>query len=181
MYFEQPGKVNTTQTVEAAMKIARERGIRHIVVASVRGETAMLLTGFSGQVICVTHVNGFSENGQNEMTDAMRERIVQAGVKVLTGTHVLSGVERGMSSQFKGTYPAEIIAHSLRMMGQGTKVCVEVAVMALDAGLIPYDEKIVAIGGTGLGVDTALIMTPAHASQIFQTRIHEVICKPSFA
>jgi len=92
---------------------------------------------------------------------------------------VPSGAERGMSKTFGGAYPVEIIAHTLRMFGQGTKVCVEVAIMALDAGLIPYGEPIIAIGGTGQGADTAVIITPSHASGIFETKIHEIICKPS--
>ncbi len=66
------------------------------------------------------------------------------------------------------------------MLSNGTKVCVEVSVMALDAGLIPYGEPIIAIGGTGKGSDTAVIITPSHASSIFETKIHEIICKPSY-
>jgi len=33
------------------------------------------------------------------------------------------------------------------MLGQGVKVAVEVAGMALDAGLIPFGEEIIALGG----------------------------------
>jgi hypothetical protein len=35
-----------------------------------------------------------------------------------------------------------------------------------------------AIGGTGTGADTAVILTPAHASEIFSVKIHEIIRKP---
>lgn len=45
----------------------------------------------------------------------------------------------------------EIIANTLRMFGQGVKVCVEVATMALDAGLIPYGEDVIAAGVSGVG------------------------------
>jgi hypothetical protein len=34
------------------------------------------------------------------------------------------------------------------------------------------------MGGTGKGADTAVVMSPAHASAIFETRIHEILCKP---
>ena len=80
-----------------------------------------------------------------------RSELTDLGMKVLTTTHVLSGAERGISKSFGGVYPVEIVAHSLRMLGQGTKVCVEVSIMALDAGLIPYGEPIIAIGGSVLG------------------------------
>jgi hypothetical protein len=99
-------------------------------------------------------------------------------MKVLTTTHVLSGAERGLSRKFGGVYPVEIIAHTLRMFGQGVKVCVEVAVMALDAGMIPYGEEVIAVGGTGRGADTAVIIKPAHANSILDTWISEIICKP---
>jgi hypothetical protein len=83
-----------------------------------------------------------------------------------------------MSRKFGGAYPVEIMAHTLRMFGQGVKVCVEVAVMALDAGLIPHGREVIAVGGTGRGADTAVVIRPAHASSIFDTYICEVICKP---
>jgi hypothetical protein len=115
------------------------------------------------------------------MPAAVRETLIARGVKVLTTTHVLSGAERGMSRKFGGAYPVEIMAHTLRMFGQGVKVCVEVAVMALDAGLIPHGREVIAVGGTGRGADTAVVIWPAHASSIFDTYICEVIVSLSLA
>ena len=180
MYFNTVGKVNTTDTAASALKFAVEKNIKYIVVASSRGTTAKLLINTNDiEIICVTHANGFSEPGKNEMSQEIRSQLADSGIKVLTTTHALSGAERGISKTFAGAYPVEIIAHSLRMLGQGTKVCVDVSIMALDAGLIPYGEPIIAIGGSGQGADTAIIITPSHASSIFETKIHEIICKPS--
>ncbi|MCF8010427.1 MAG: hypothetical protein K9L17_01765 [Clostridiales bacterium] len=39
------------------------------------------------------------------------------------------------------------MVQTLRMLGQGIKVCVEISGMALDAGLISFDKEIAAIGG----------------------------------
>lgn len=178
MYFPKPGPACTEQTIQIALVEAAKRGIRDIVVASTRGGTAMMLREFDGNVVSVTHAYGYAEKGQCELAQEMREKLLAAGIKVLSTTHVLSGVERGISNQFKGSYPAEIISNALRMLGQGTKVCVEIAIMALDAGLIPYGKEVIAIGGTGGGADTALIMTPAHANEVFKVRIHEILCKP---
>jgi hypothetical protein len=83
-----------------------------------------------------------------------------------------------LSSKFGGVNPVEIIANALRMFGQGVKVCTEISVMALDSGLIPYGESVVAVAGTGRGADTAVIIKPAHAKDILNTRIQEIICKP---
>ena len=50
--------------------------------------------------------------------------------------------------------------------------------MAVDSGLAPYMEPIIAVGGTAHGVDTALILRASHAGKILDTKIDEIICKP---
>lgn len=181
MYFTQAGPANTAETIRIATEAARKRGIDHVVVASNSGHTAWLLQPLmpAAAIVCVTHAYGFSTDGENEMPAEERERLVSAGFAVFTGTHVLSGVERGMRAHFGGLGPAELIANTLRMLGQGTKVCVEIAAMAKDAGLLPHGKDIIAIGGTGRGADTALVLRPAHAARILDTKIREVLCKPA--
>jgi len=181
MYFEKAGKQNTEKTLEIVKKAVKERDIKHVVVASCTGYTAKLFKGanLGVNLVCVTHVVGFERPGESEMPEDVRRELIESGVKLLTTTHVLSGAERGISNKFGGAYPVEILAHTLRMLGQGTKVCVEVAVMALDAGLIPYNEEVIAVGGTGEGADTAVIIKPAHAANIFDTWISEILCKPA--
>ena len=184
MYFEQEGTDNTGKTLEAAVAAAKERGLTHIVAASCTGRTARLLAdtaasaGYGGGLVCVTHAYGFAEKGANEMSGDVRRELEARGLGVYTAAHALSGTERGISRRFQGVYPVEIIAHALRMFGQGLKVCVEVSVMALDGGLIPFGVPVVAVGGTMKGADTAVILTPGHGNGIFDTRIHEIICKP---
>jgi len=48
----------------------------------------------------------------------------------------------------------------------------------LDAGLIPADVPVIAIGGTRSGADTALLLIPANSSRILETRVQEVLAKP---
>ncbi|MGI6065222.1 MAG: pyruvate kinase alpha/beta domain-containing protein [Bacillota bacterium] len=177
-YFVKKGKANTDSTLNIAVERAKELGIKHLVVASCSGETALKLASSGLNVVCVTHQVGFNKPGEDEMPKNIREELEEAGIKVLTTTHLLAGVDRALRFKFQGVYPAEIIASTLRMFGQGMKVCVEVAVMALDAGLIPYGEEIVAVGGTGVGADTAMVLTPAHSAYIFDTNIKEILCMP---
>jgi len=179
MYYDKPGKENTKETVELAINKAREKGIKHIVVASNSGDTIDFFKDVNDlNIICVSHSYGYPIAGKNDMPIKKREELEKSGIKVLTTTHVLSGAERGLSSKFGGAYPVEIIAHTLRMFGQGTKVCVEIAVMAVDSGLIPYMEPVIAIGGSGRGADTSIIIRTSHASSILDTKIDEIICKP---
>lgn len=178
MYFETSGKENTAEVINEALNAAEKKGIKYIVVASNSGYTADFLKGCGLNVVVVTHVYGFKENGKNEMPDEKRRELEQCGMKVVTASHALSGAERSLSHRFSGIYPLEIIANTLRMFGQGTKVAVEVSTMALDAGAIPYGEEVIAIGGTARGADTAVIIRPQYSSNILDTRICEIICKP---
>lgn len=182
MYWDKPGKQNTEQTLEVVKKAVKEKGIKYVVFPSVTGYTANKFreAGLDDvNLVCVTHVCGFETPGKMQFPEDVRSELISKGIKFITGTHALSGVERGISKKFGGCYPAEIIANTLRMLGQGIKVSVEVAVMALDAGLVPYGEDIIALGGSSEGVDTAVVIRPAHASDIFDTWISEILCKPS--
>lgn len=178
MLFEKKGSRNTESTLQLAVARGRELGIRHFVVASNTGETAQRLLQYEVDVVCVTHHCGYQKPGHQEMEPEMMSQLQGAGAKILTTTHLLGGIDRAVENKFGGSYPGGIVAHTLRMLGQGTKVCVEIAVMALDAGFISHGNDIVAIGGSGRGADTAVVIRPAHAKDFFDTRIREIICKP---
>jgi hypothetical protein len=112
------------------------------------------------------------------MPDSVKRDLEKKGVTVVSATHALSGVERSISKKYQGLYPALLIADTLKLFGQGTKVAVEISIMAADAGALSGND-IVAVGGTTKGVDTALIIRPANQSDIFtDLRIREIICKP---
>lgn len=179
--FEAPGPQNSRRTVELAVGAARELGIEVVLVASTTGVVADLLleqelTGL--RPVIVSHAYGFLEDGQNEMPQDKRRRYEQLGIPVCTAAHPLSGAERSLSNTFGGTYPVEIVAHTLRLFGQGTKVCVEASAIAADAGIIVPGRQIIAVGGTGNGADTALVLRPAHTNRLLETRLDFFVCKP---
>ena len=180
VYFEAPGEQNTESVLELVKDYAQDVGIRDIVVASTTGETGVkaskVFRGFN--LVVVSHHVGFQEPGVWEMEEDNREKILENGAKILTATHALSGVERAVRKKFETIMPLEIMAHTLRLFGEGTKVCVEITIMAADTGLIPVDREIIAIGGTGRGADTALVIKPATASRFFNLEIREIIAKP---
>ncbi len=177
-HWPEKGRDNTENTVKAALDRAKDLGVKYVVVASNSGATAELFAGKGLDIVCVTHQIGFKEPGEDEMEPQMRENLQGKEVKILTTTHLLAGIDRALRFKFEGVYPAEIVSSSLRLLGQGFKVCVEISVMALDAGLIPYGEEIIAVGGTGRGADAACVITPAHSSQFFDTKVKEIICMP---
>ena len=121
---------------------------------------------------------GFRSPGINEFEEENRRRILEMGGRIFTGTHALSAVERSVRRQLSTWLPLELMANTLRIFGEGIKVAVEIAVMAADAGLIPIDGEVIAIGGTGRGADTAVVLKPAHSTNFFDLEIREIICKP---
>lgn len=175
------GPAGTQETVRLVKEAAARHGVRNIVVASNSGETALLFADMAKagfRVVCVGHAFGFAGPGQNEMKPEARQALAEAGIALIHAAHVLSGAERGISKQFGGRGPVEIMASTLYLFGQGTKVCVEIAAMALDAGLVPYGEDLLAVAGTGRGADTACIIRPAYTADILATRVREIVCKP---
>jgi len=180
VYFETPGEQNTESVLKLVKDYAQNEGIRNIVVASTTGETGVKASKLFKEfnVVVVSHHVGFQEPGVWEMEEDNRKKILGNGAKILTATHALSGVERAIRKNFDTIMPLELIAHTLRLFGEGTKVCVEITIMAADAGLIPVDREVIAIGGTGTGADTALVIKPATASNFFDLEIREIIAKP---
>jgi len=180
IYWSKAGKENTLGTVQRAVKRARELKIKHIIVATCSGRSARILLGKAKglKIIAVSHQAGFARPGGQEMSPKDRAFLIRKGVTVLTATHFFGGFGRAIRFKFGGLEPEEIAANVLRIFGEGVKVAVEIAVMALDAGLIPYDREVIALGGTGEGVDTALVCRPRHGKDFFNFEVREIICKP---
>jgi len=180
-YFKKAGKQNTKAVLELVKAYMKKENLTNVVVASNTGETgakaAKLLKG--NNVVVVTHHHGFLQAGESELKLEFVKEIQGKGGRIFTGTHALSSAERAIRKQHGTVEPLELIAYTLRLMGEGAKVCVEITLMAADAGLIPANEDVVAVGGTGMGCDTALRIKPANAARLFDLRIKEVIAKPS--
>ncbi|MGD8538993.1 MAG: pyruvate kinase alpha/beta domain-containing protein [Candidatus Aminicenantes bacterium] len=180
VYFDNPGKENTQQTLEIASRRVRELDVLNVLVASTSGKTGALATQFfSGRnLVVVSHSTGFLKPDFQQLLPEERRRIEEAGAKVLTCQHALGGVGRAVRKKL-GTYELEeIVAFTLRVFGQGTKVAIEIALMAADAGFISTQEPCMSIGGTEQGADTALLLIPAHAQNFFDLRVLEILAKP---
>lgn len=181
-YFYGAGKKNTAAVMEAAAARAGELGTGKVLVATCSGRSAMEAVKVfdrSVKIIAVTHVTGFVRPDFQELSASSRKKLEKLGVAVLTCQHAFGGVGRGIRRKLSTYQVDEIMAYTLRMFGQGTKVAIELALMAADAGLVRTDEDVISMGGTEEGVDTALVIRPANSSSVFDLRIREIICKPS--
>ncbi|MGE5380580.1 MAG: pyruvate kinase alpha/beta domain-containing protein [Methylocystaceae bacterium] len=176
--WEKPGPENTAATAKLVIQRAGELNIQHLVVASNTGASLKPYYEQNINLVGVTHHIGFAGPGVDEAGEEIRKEWSARGIKILTTAHLFAGLDRAVMNAFQGAYPAQIVAQTLRMFGQGVKVAVEIAVMALDAGLIPYGEDVIAVGGTGEGSDSAIVVRPEHSNNFFKTQIREIICMP---
>ena len=181
-YFEQPDRDNTEEVLRIARQRAEELGIKTVVVASTRGDTAVeamgMLKGF--RVIVVSHSAGFSEPNTQEFTEENRKIVESKGGTVLNATHAFAGLSRAMRNKYNTYVLGEVIADVLRIFGAGTKVACEIVMMAADAGVVRTDEDVISIAGSGGGADAALVLRPVNTQNFFALRVKEILCKPHF-
>jgi uncharacterized protein len=182
LVFENAGKQNTEATLEAARKAVFEREIRYFVVATTTGETgakaARLFADSPAKVIAVTHNAGFNKDGVPELAPEFRDEIARFGAVLHTGTIITRGLGAAIKEKFGGFSHEQIVAATLRIFGQGVKVCVEMAAMVTDAGLVPQGETIVAVAGTGRGADTCLVAFASPSNRFFDIKVREILAKP---
>lgn len=178
-YFEHFDIENTENVLKIAKKYAKDHNIKSVVVASTTGYTAEkaydILKRAKMNLVMVTHVAGFLEANDQQFPEDLRKKLEKKDVKVLTTAHAFGGLNKLTSSSVGNT-----ITDTLRMFCEGVKVCVEIAAMAADAGLVRTDEDILAIAGTGKGADTVLVIRPAYSRNLFDLKVKEILARPIY-
>jgi len=182
VYFQAPGPENTQDVFRIAKARAEQLGIKNILVASTTGDTGAKATEFfkGTRVIVVSHFTGFRGPNTQELHEENRQNVERNGGVILTAPHAFSGLSRAMRKKFNMYLFEEVVANTLRIFGQGMKVACEITLMAADAGLVRTDEDVIAMGGTGKGVDTAVVLSPINSQDFFDLRVKEILCKPHF-
>ena len=181
-YFKKPGPKNTQGVLEAVSRRAKELGIGKVVVATCSGRTALKAREILDpdlKIVAVSHVTGFREPNHQELPEDVRAELESKGVSVLTCQHAFGGIGRAVRNKLSTYQVDEIVAFTLRTFGQGTKVAIELAMMAADAGLIRTDEDVISVGGTGRGADSALVLRPVNSFNFFDLKVKEIVCKPA--
>jgi hypothetical protein len=184
-YFDAPGPANTSDCARFAAERALDLGLSKVVVASTSGETAKVfysaLEGTGISLIVVTHVVGFSQPGIWEFSPEIAAGLRTRGVRIITGTHALSGLERTFSRSPKvgGGSRTEAVAEALRrIIAVGLKVAIECVLIAADQGVVGINEEVVACGGTYSGADTACVIRPSHTASFFDLQVREIVAMP---
>ena len=176
-YFDQPGKANTQETIEAVRDyLKQENKVAAVVVASISGQTALKvkreLAEFSVPLVCVTG----SPSWQNYpdytfpfISAPMRTKLNK------TGVIIVDAVPSSLSDTIEFSYarygfrsPTWIFIEALLAVGgYGLKTAVECVFMATDGGHIPPFKEVVSIAGTGKGADTAIVVRSTFSSTVF--------------
>ena len=182
IYFEKPGPQNTEKTISIAKDRAHEIGVKDVLVATNHGKTALetkkAFKGLDANIIAVSICEAFEDEGWT-MTNEEKMELENMEIKVLTSIHALGdGVGSSFAEKFGGKPIEEIVTNTLYRFCQGMKVCVEIALMAADAGLIPLDREVMAIAGTDEGADTCIIVKPSYARKFLEFEIREILAKP---
>ena len=180
-YFKEVGPRNTPACLELLDKAAAE-GFQHLVVASTTGDsgaqTARRLKGKKLNLVVVGHSVGFKGPNLDEFLPKHHEEITRLGGKVLRATILTHSLDTSVADQFKGSAPSLLIANTLRRLGQGLKVCCEIVMEAVDAGLIPEEAEVVAAAGTARGWDTVAVLKSAASKRFLKLSVLEIWAKP---
>ena len=175
VYFEKPGIENTEMTLRLAAERAKARGVKKIVLASTRGDTARLAarlwTDTGVKIVVVPHQYNFMASGQRFPAELVQE-LEKQGHAVHFGTMLFH------TENLYGMDTPRIMANLLRTFCQGMKVCVEIILMATDSGHLEAGKEVIAVTGTGRGADTAVVAISAPSTRLSELHITEIICKP---
>jgi hypothetical protein len=156
-YFDESGRGDTERTLELASQYARQAGIKTIVLASTRGYTAgKALEICSGLNLVAVGI------GRDRFPAEEIERFERVGSVIF-------------SREIESDYPSDMQT-AFRRFGQGTKVAVQVVVLATQAGLVDEGETVIGIGGSSQGSDTALVIRASWGYP--DVHVAEILCKP---
>jgi hypothetical protein len=170
-YFDKPGTANTDAVLEAVQDRLKAGDIRHVVVATNTGATAVR----AAELVKTPGVAIFGIHHQPSQWNrhAKPDQDLLAKGRGLGVTFIPDSPPAMYFRQISGES-----ADTLRHFGQGPKVAAEVVLMAAQTGLIEPGTLVIGVGGTGRGADTAIVCTAALPNDIGKLFIREILAKP---
>ena len=175
VYFEKPGQENTSAVFDVVDRALSELDIHKVVLASTRGDTARFaMDRYKGQAHCAPDRRPppvWLWPGTAIPAGTRRARPARGARGLLWDDALSPGKDLWPGP---GTVGGQLFA----AFCQGVKVCVEILLMAGNAGLVDEEEQVVVVAGTGRGADTALVMTGATSGNLKAMHISRVLCKP---
>ena len=111
------------------------------------------------------------------------EKLQKSGAKVVYGKSPYQNHPFTSKVEYPGLDTlGQVVVLSLRLISTGLEVAVKSTLIAADAGALNLDQEVIALGGVGSGLDTAIVMRPAKSTKLFDEKegldLREIICKP---
>lgn len=183
-YFDVHGEVNTNKTIELARERADELGIGKVVVASETGLSGLkVLDAFEGsEVIVVSSAAGTAVEGSvigdlkiGIPDQGTMEELERRGARVVRGTDPFWNISA--HAGFMDT--PKLGMKFFEVLCAGLHVCMTGVLEATDAGHLVEGEEVVALAGSFVGLDTAVVAVAANSVNFFDAlEVREIICKP---
>lgn len=190
-YFNVCGQLNTKKALELAIQRAHELKIEKLVVASETGTSALkaaeMLQGSEIDLIVVTSAAGTKI--ENTIIGDLRigipskkiwDQLEKNGAEIVRATDPLFNIGAALEQNRAPTL-ATLIRLCLKLISSGTAVCITATLMATDNGVLREGEEVVAVAGSWIGLDTALVVRAANSVNLLKAgamQIREIICKP---
>lgn len=179
IYFETPGPHNTDKVVEAVKERIGEGDVKHVIVASITGRTALKVAeGLKGTAVSVVCVSGcpswlvmhsveypFVRGETREKLERLNVVIVDKTPSTMSGDTLDYGLAR------YGYIPASwVVAETLEAVGgYGLKTAVEAILMATDCTAMPPSTNVISVAGTDRGADTAIVAKSTYSPWMFSS------------
>jgi len=190
-YFDVCGQINTEETLKLAIRRAHELNIKKLVVASETGLSALkaaeMLQNSGINLTVVTSAAG--TRIENTIIGDLRigipdrkiwDQLEKKGAEIVRATDPLYNIGAALEHKSIPTL-ATLIRLCLKMISSGTAVCVTATLMATDNGALREGEEVIAIAGSWIGLDTALVVRATNSVNLLKAgsmQIREIICKP---
>ncbi|MBD3172486.1 hypothetical protein GF326_08445 [Candidatus Bathyarchaeota archaeon] len=183
-YFESHGEINTDKTIELARRRADVTEIEKIVVASETGLSALkavdVFEDFT--VIVVSSAAGTMVKGSSIgdlrigiPDEKILGELEEEGAKVVRGTDPFWNL--GAHSKLIDTGKTGMMFY--KVVCSGFHVCMTAVLEATDAGYVTQGEEVVALSGSFVGLDTAIVALSANSVNFFNDfEVLELVCKP---
>jgi hypothetical protein len=190
VYFEKPGILNTKSVIEAVGDRLEQGDIGIVLVPVTTGKTAEQFKHALNKDIKIATVS--------EKDTLLACKHIEQSTEGLLGrllhNHLKKDSERAEKKREREIFDMTFlpfcsekwnaVKETLYAFGQGMKVAIEVSIAAVETLKVQPYTKIIAVGGTGEGVDTAIVITTSTQKEAFGKNpnsrliIHEIIAMP---
>ncbi len=193
--FPHYGPENTGEVIEAVAERLQEKDLSTVIVGSSTGETALRIAqrvqGFEPCIRVVAVCDppwaiGKVPKAGRISADNKAKLAALGGDVVDTVPYASRAYSTGASNNvYEALDLMVVVFDAFRMVGgNGLKVAIEVALMATNAGAVAPGQEVIAVAGTGNGLDTAVVMKTAYSIDIFSNdpaerpEIREMLAMP---